>query len=302
MEELILRLLADTDKTRDRYEAILAESQTGTVYQTMAWLSVFQSLSAQIVFVEVDKETLVPFVCKGRGMLRRAYSLPFDTYGGPVATKRNDLVSFERVMEQLGFPSTRVVDYSQRMRTGNGRTETATTHIVEIGEGYDRVYAAYSEANKRVLRQASERGVRVLPMYDDSELGLFYRLYTHTVSKYNVWPFPLDFFRALYQRMVPRGLACFYLAWHNGEAVAGNLVLRFNGEACDWMWVYDQARRELRATNAVIDHSIREEIERGAYRFNLGASPDDRLGSVRFKKSFGASEYRYNIFTQTLWS
>ena len=88
------------------------------MYQTIAWLSVFKSMSADVMFVEVDKETIVPFVCKGRGILRRAYSLPFDTYGGPVATVKNGPISFERIMRDLKLPSVRIVDDSARMKTG----------------------------------------------------------------------------------------------------------------------------------------------------------------------------------------
>jgi len=40
-----------------------------------------ERLGAELAFVEVDGETMVPFVCRGQGALRRAFSLPFDTYG-----------------------------------------------------------------------------------------------------------------------------------------------------------------------------------------------------------------------------
>ena len=49
----------------------------------------------------------------------------------------------------------------------------------------------------------------------------------------------------------------------------------------------------------MIDRAIRDEAARGARQFNLGASPDERMGSVRFKKAFGAEAYAYRIFTKT---
>jgi CelD/BcsL family acetyltransferase involved in cellulose biosynthesis len=109
----------------------------------------------------------------------------------------------------------------------------------------------------------------------------------------------LDFFRSLFHHMVPGGLATFYLAWKDGEAIGGNIVLRYNRMAYDWMWVYDERHANLRPTNAMIDRAIKDEIERGASQFNLGASPHERLGSVRFKKSFGADSHAYRIFFKT---
>ena len=294
-----MRLLADTDITRRRYESILAESESASVYQTIPWLCALKSLSAELIFVEVSKETLVPFVCKGRGPLRRAYSLPYDTYGGPIAPISRTPVSFEGVARGLGMPSVRVVDFSANVRSTNGAAEHATTHIVELAENYTHVARRYSGANKRVIRQAAERGVRISVMSDHAQLRLFYRLYRRTMRRYACRLLPFDFFTAVYQLMVPKGLARFYLAWHGGVAVAGNLVLRLDGHACDWMWVYNEKHGRLRPTNALIDRAIRDEVERGAKKFNLGASPSDQPGSIRFKRGFGATEYRYNIFSHT---
>ena len=109
--------------------------------------------------------------------------------------------------------------------------------------------------------------------------------------------FPLEFFRRVYRLLVPAGLATFYLARHGDDVVGGNLVLRRGQSAIDWMWVYDSTRSELRVTNALIDQAVRDETNRGSTSLNLGSSPEYRLGSIRFKQSFGARAYAYCIFS-----
>jgi CelD/BcsL family acetyltransferase involved in cellulose biosynthesis len=295
-----LRLLVDSKDTRAHYACLHAHSPRATVYQSPAWLDVWKALGAEIAFVEVDSETMVPFVCRGRGALRRAYSLPFDTYGGPVTPRPNGPVLFENAIAPLGDVSVRMVDFGSGVASLNGAASPLTCHIVDLSGGYHAASQRYHGANQRLIRQATERGVRVRVMNDEASLDAFYRLHVRTVARYGARAMPKAFFQALFATLVPAQLATFYLAHRGNDVVAGNLVLRWNGRASDWMWVYDDRMLPLRATNLLIDRAIQDEAARGSTELNLGASPNDRLGSVRFKQSFGAQPFPYRVYTHTM--
>lgn len=294
-----MRLLVETDRVRERYADLVAHCASATVYQTTAWLDVWKHLGADLAFVEVDSETMLPFVCRGRGPLRRAYSLPFDTYGGPVTARPNGPVSFERAVEPLGHASARVVDFAARMASSNGSARKVWSHVVDLSGGYESAAAQYSDSNQRLIRQARERGVRVDVVEDAAPLRAFYAMHLRTVARYGARPLPRAFFDAVFASLVPAGLATFYAARHGNDVVAGNLVLRHRDRSYDWMWVYDDRHLHLRATNLMIDSAIRDEAARGARLLNLGASPNDRLGSVRFKQSFGAAPFDYTVYAHT---
>jgi len=281
---------------RSRYAELLNSCSTASVYQTPEWLRVWEDLGADVVFVEIDTDTMIPFVCKGKGALRRAYSLPFDTYGGPVTSQPNGPVSFEDAVTRLGVDSVRVADFAGGMRSSNGALREVRSHIVDISGGYDVASTRYTEANLRLIRQASERGVHVAVANDETGVREFHRLHVRTVGRYGARPLPRSFFDAVLARLVPADMATFYLAHHDGRIIAGNLVLRYHDHACDWMWVYDEASLALRPTNLMIDRAVRDEISRGSRRLNLGASPDERMGSVRFKRSFGAEPFTYAVY------
>jgi hypothetical protein len=232
-------------------------------------------------------------------MLRRAFSLPFDTYGGPVSARRNGPVSFERAIEPLGNPSARVADFGDGMASFNGTRRTLASHLVDLSGGYDRAAGQYTDANRRNIRQANEHGVRVVSVSEASAARDFHRLHLRTVKRHGARPLPAVFFDSVFARMVPAGAATFYFALHEGRAVAGNLVLRHRDRAYDWMWVYDDRFAPLRATNLMIDRALRDEAARGARELNLGASPNDRLGSVRFKQGFGARPHVYAVYAHT---
>ena len=295
-----MRLLDDSQRTRAHYACLHAHCPRATVYQSPAWLDLWKYLGAEVAYVEVDDETMVPFVCRGHGALRRAYSLPFDTYGGPVTPRPNGPILFEHTIAPLGNVSARVVDFSSGVLSLNGAARPITSHIVDLSSGYAAAAERYHGANQRLIRQASERGVRVRVINDEASLEAFYQLHLRTVARYGARAFPRAFFQALLATLVPAQLATFYIALHGDEVVAGNLVLRWGARAFDWMWVYDERRSHLRATNLLIDRAIHDEAARGSTELNLGASPNDRLGSVRFKQSFGAQPFPYTIYTHTV--
>lgn len=294
-----MRLLPETDRVRARYADLVNHCAAATVYQTTAWLDVWKRLGADLAFVEVDSETMLPFVCRGRGALRRAYSLPFDTYGGPVTVHPNGPVSFERVVEPLGNASARVVDFGARMASSNGAARRVSSHVVDLARGYEAAASRYTDSNRRLIRQAGEHGLRVDVVEDSAHVRAFYAMHLRTVARHGARPLPRAFFDAVFASLVPAGLATFYLARRDGVVVAGNLVLRHRHRSYDWMWVYDDRHLHLRATNLMIDRAVRDEAARGARLLNLGASPNDRLGSVRFKQSFGAVPFDYTVYAHT---
>jgi len=291
-----VRLLDDSRAVRDRYADLVAHCPHASIYHTPEWLSVWEHLGAPLAFVEINAETLVPFVVKGNGALRRAYSLPFDTYGGPVTPHPNGPVLFENAIEPLGSSSVRVVDFAHRMASSNGAARPASSHVIELEGGYEAASLRYTDANRRLLRQAVERGVRIEELSNPADVSAVYDLHLRTVARHGARPFPRAFFDAVLARVVPAGLATLYLARYQGAVIGANLVLRYRDVSYDWMWVYDDAHRDLRATNLLIDRAIRDEAARGARILNLGASPNDRLGSVRFKASFGAEPFSYTVY------
>ena len=296
-----MHLLTDSTHVRARYAEILDHCEGATVYHTPQWLRVWEDLGADLAFVEVDAETMVPFVCKGSGALRRAYSLPFDTYGGPVTARPGgrEPVSFEGIIERIASPSVRVADFAAVVASSNGAVRPMASHIVDLSRGYAAASRNYTDANRRNIRQSLDHGVRVAAVSQRAAVRDFYRLHLHTVRRHSARPLPLAFFESVFARLVPAGAATFQLAFHQDRIVAGNLVLRHRDRSYDWMWVYDDRFASLRATNLMLDHAIRDEAARGSRELNLGASPNDHLGSVRFKQSFGARPFAYAVYTHT---
>ncbi|NIO00855.1 MAG: GNAT family N-acetyltransferase [Candidatus Latescibacteria bacterium] len=290
-----MRVLEDNQETRERYSRIYKTSETATVYQSPEWLRVLESLRGELIFLEIDENSLIPFICKGRGRLKRCYSLSFDTYGGPVS-RSSPNVSFEEVVHALKIPSVRMVDFSHIMVDRSNSAIEFHAHIMDLTGGIERVTKAYTKKNREALRQSARRGIQIEKMNDPKLLPVFYALVSHAARRHRTVPHPMPLLRQIYKIMVPKNMASFYFARHENKAVACNLILRDKKTAYDWLLGYKEEFLQLRPANALIDRAVRNEIDIGCEAFNLGTSPFEHRGIIKFKESFGAKPYPYRVF------
>jgi hypothetical protein len=296
-----MKTLQTNQETKERYAEIYRRSKIASVYQSPEWLAVLESLKGELVFLEVDSGTIIPFICKGSGKLRRCYSLSFDTYGGPVSGGESR-VSFQEVVRALKIPSVRMVDFASNLVDHSNSAVAINAHIIDLTGGEEEVRKGYTKKNREALRQAERRGIRIEKMEDQALLDEFYSLHVHTARRHRTFPHPRSILEMIYKIMRPKNMAAFYMARRDEEAVACNLILRDKKTAYDWLLGYKDDTLKLRPTNALIDLSIRDEIEAGSEMFNLGASPSQHQGIVRFKESFGAKRFSYRIFVKAGFS
>ena len=296
-----MKILPNNQATAERYAETYRLSSDASVYQSPEWLDVLKSLRGELLFLEVNNNTIIPFICKGRGKLRRCYSLSFDTYGGPVSCGDTN-VSFDEIVRALKVPSVRMVDFSSHLENRSNSVIEINAHIVDLTGGADSVQRAYTKKNREALRQSARRGIHIEKMEDPGLLNEFYSLHVHTARKHRTLPHPKLIFEMIFKIMRPKNMATFYFARREDKAVACNLVLRDKKTAYDWLLGYKKDSLKLRPTNALIDRSIRDELSVGSEAFNLGASPSQHQGIVKFKESFGAKRFPYRIFIKAGFS
>jgi CelD/BcsL family acetyltransferase involved in cellulose biosynthesis len=285
----------DSDQVRRRYRSAFERSKTASVFHSLEWLDVFRTMGFEAEFLEVDEGNFIPFLVKGKGALRRAFSLPLDTYGGPLF-RPPPAVTFEGICRHLDAPTVRMVDFSRRMESSSVHAGLAVTHLLDLSRGYERVLRNYSKRNREALRQAERRGITVEILKDPALLRVFYVLYRNTVRRYQAPNIPFGIVEAIFEIMASRDMARFYLAWHEGRPVAANIILRGGGAASDWINGYREEYLSHRPNNALLDRAVRDEIESGTRIFNFGATPAGKPGILRFKEGFGATASPYTIF------
>ncbi len=275
------------------YQKYLKNAHNATVFHTVEWLhSIRDGLKGRVV-IGFTENYAIPLFIKGRGPFKRVYSLPYDTYGGPIVLKKDDS-DIDPLYSALAYM--RIVDYHSVVKARRFRKKKVTTHVLYITGGHGAVREGYSDSLKKALKQAESRGVKVYTLTEKSELRPFYQLYLATSKKVGIKPKPYSLFRAIYEYMVPKGYAQFYIARYDLEAVAGMVILKNRRMAIAWQEGYREDALNLRPINALLDKAIRDASLQRIRVFNLGPSPASRPGIVKFKESFGAKPYEFFIY------
>lgn len=281
------------EQAEEDYQKYLRDAHNTTVFHTVEWLLSLRDGLKGKVLIGFTENFAIPLFIRGVGLFRRVYSLPYDTYGGPLVLKKVDL---EIDALYSPFIYTRVVDFHGMLSAKRFRRIRVTTHLLYITGGHGTVREGYSNSLRKALRQANSRGIKIYTMSEQSELRPFYQLYLATSKRVGIKPKPYSLFRAIYDYMVPKGYAQFYIARYELEAVAGMVILKNRKMAIAWQEGYREDTLNLRPINALLDKAIRDATLQRIRVFNLGPSPPSRPGIVKFKESFGAKPYDYQIY------
>jgi len=282
------------EEAKDEYRTALRRANNATVFHTVEWLEcIHQALNGR-VYIGFAEDFAIPLFVKGKPPFRRVFSLPYDTYGGPLV-RRNQTVSIDALYAPLDW--VRIVDYRTVVSEAKRfRALQWVTHVIYLRGGMGEVQDRYTGSLKKALKQAKRRGLDLETLRDPSELRVFYQLYLQTAKRNKLPVYPYRLFREIFERMVPKGYATFYLARHELEAVAGLLVLKDHNMALAWVDGYKEEALPLRPMNALIDKSIRDAARLRLNVYNLGSTPTNRPGIVKFKESFGAVTYHFTVF------
>jgi len=149
------------------------------------------------------------------------------------------------------------------------------------------------------IRRAFRRGVRVTREGLEA-LPLWHRLYRDMAGRKNIVCEDLPYFKDLFATARDSGCTLhLFLAWHRGEAVAGNLVALHNKTAYYLHSAASGRGRRATASYAVLWKSIMDARGQGIRRFDLMGIPPNRdprhpmHGLYRFKTRFGGRIFHF---------
>ncbi len=248
----------------------------------------------------------LPGVMSVRFGLKQLLSLPYGTYGGPIAAPGSDEgrrairgALIERwarearrpgvVRAQLVHNGTSAGEDLERMP---GRTTRESAFVLDLEGGYDRIWnESFGGEVRTACRKAEKSGVTVAEADGPEGAAILDAMYRRQAAGWsNHTPFPRDLFRHLVAAAPER--ARVWIAALNGEPAAAHLVLHHRGTALSWISANSLEGRKARAQILLIARILEEACRRGSRTFNFGgAAGSDSLES--FKTAFGSRPEPY---------
>ena len=291
------------DSLPGELDAIAAASPEATFYQTRPWLEslavTLPGLSLRCLVAEAENEVrgYLPFFFARTGPFLRAWSLPFGTYGGPVARGDSEvsarlMTAYLALLGQRRVLETGWIDFRNRLQDTSTVALTSVTHIIDLEGGFDTVWEQRfaSDRRKRVLR-ARRLGVTVEQSTAPSDLLEHYRIYESRVRTFGTQaPHPLELFQELKSRGADN--VRLFVARHEGAVVGGHFNFYHGSDVIAWYGMTSEHGDSLQAGTLLYSEAIRDACERGHRSYNLGGSLG-RQSLIEYKESLGGTRREY---------
>jgi len=304
-----VELLPKRDAPLGFYEELTAKPEA-TPFHTVEWLAYLEKIisGAQTHFIVIEEDSdflgMMPVILRKKGPIQWISSLPYGTYGGFLMKDHVHIKPLAESLRQLLSPKgavTHIIDFNNTLPPLKGFSYSIQLyHFIELDEGYDYIWEkVYNNAQRNSQRVARKRGVTARKIETERELRIFYDMYRTTYAEKKSHTLSFEQLNLLMKHLKPSGIFHGLLAYYGEEPIAGVVNLFHPSMAVGFLQGSIRKYLYLRPVNLLIDETIRDAIDRGCRIFNLGVTPKNAEGTVKFKESFGARRGYFPVQSRT---
>jgi hypothetical protein len=248
----------------------------------------------------------MPAIIVTRYGLKSLYSMPNDTYGGPVFSEDCDSATRETFLERMAeffrrrrFSRTVITDFSGSLSEwGQPRLARARhfTHILVLGnidEYRPHKKIAYD------LRAGEKTDAAIIEIETVRHVAEFYRLYRTTEARHGRRRprYTRRFFDAILTRLAGSEML-YWTGLMAGEELIGSQIHFIYGDTLfNWQTVSEYEKREYKPSQILMNDAVQYAAAKGLHAVNLGASPPDAAGLIRYKERWGGKRVEFDILT-----
>lgn len=288
--------------TMSEWERLDAAHPAPTLFARPAWARALQSAFPRLEPYPLRaRGVTIPFVRPAGGPLHwralvgfpfGAYTCPMTEDGGPVAAE-----SLQSALDEIAesFDSVRVVLWPLGVTDAARAGWTELQHdtaVIDLSSGADEALRGVAGISRRMAGQAERRGVTCAQSRASDAVDIYYSMLCETAAHWaqGTPSFPKALLEALVEYAGDD--VEIWFAKHNGETIAGGVMLYGSTECFFWSAAMRREYSRLRPSNALNVALIRAAAERGVRWYNLGSS-EGLPGVERFKRDLGARTVIY---------
>lgn len=284
-------------------QQLVHQVSRASFYHTPVWLdglsSAFPWMRFRCLVARdgVEIAGFLPYFVLEKWPTKRLWSLPFGTYGGPVARESDvDQLLIDHFMDlrrARGVLEVGLVDYFRKSNQADA-TSAETTHVLRLDANFETVWGTrFEKSKRRQARKAEREGIRIQQATSLEEVDLYYDIYERRSRE---WRQRIRYPRGLFIELFQRGgdAVKLFLARLEGRVLGGHLNFYHGDSVVAWNGVTTPDSRGVQASTLLYTFCIRHACENGFSFYNLGSSLG-KTSLIEYKKSLGGEAYHYRV-------
>lgn len=222
---------------------------------------------------------------------------PAEEYAFRLLERHEELVGKSTIYTRI-YPMS-VDEASVRLATRCGFAHGGWLNFIVTLDAPNRMWARFSKARRKGIRQAQQADVHVRELLSDADLRVAVRLLRATAKRNRIPLQDRTLFGSIRERLVPKGLARMLLADIEGVPVATRILLVHGGTLYDWYAGSESWAHRFHPDELLVWEAFQWGQERGLDRFDFGGAgpPGLPYGPREFKRRFGGKEVDLGRFT-----
>ena len=154
----------------------------------------------------------------------------------------------------------------------------------------EKIEEGYRSEVRRAVRKAQKHGLSIRRATTRNQIEIFYQLYLSSMERNRAMAkYPLQWFYALYEILVQKGIADILFAVKSEGEYAAGVVLVYSTTSSHYFHNGSmEAYLEDRPNDLIVDYIIQKGVEEGKVTLDfMGSDPHD-LSLLRFKEKWGS--------------
>lgn len=310
MENDSLKVIENED--RDNWSKFIYNHPHGNIYQTPEMAEVYKRTKnyESISLIVVDEKTdeilaiLLAVVIREMEGILGSFSARSIIEGGPLFVEgEKGLNAVSLLMEEYNKIAKRYALYSEirniydtshfnsLFETLGYNFEEHLNFLIDLNKPEEEIWKQINRSMRKNIKRAQRNEVIIEDMGDKSYIEIFYDFLKDVYHDTKVPLMDISLFKAIYDILVPKGMAKFHLAKHNGAYIGGRSTL-FYKKTIYAHRVGVPKRYKYLNPNALLNYQVMTEgSEKGYHIFDFGGAgkPDKEYGVREFKRQFGGN-------------
>jgi len=173
--------------------------------------------------------------------------------------------------------------------------------LIDLTKTKEELWGRLKRDKKRAVTKAKANGVEIEEITEKSIISIFYDLVKETYTNRGTPLEDISLFNAVFDVLVQKGMAKFFMAKHEGKYIATRLALTYKGVIYDWHVGASRDYLSLYPNDLLVWHILEWGSENGFHTFDFGGGGElheANAGWVEFKRRFGGNSVNYGRYTK----